>query len=68
VPSLTLGGNLMKAVEPTDAALAAADCVVILTDHPEFDYPRTVTAARLVVDTRNATFGLPAPEGRVVRL
>jgi len=68
VPSLTLGGHPMKAVELTDAVLAAADCVVILTDHSEFDYRRTVDAARLVIDTRNATFGLPAPEGRVVRL
>jgi UDP-N-acetyl-D-glucosamine dehydrogenase len=68
VPSLTLDGNPLKAVEPTEATLAAADCVVILTDHPEFDYQRTVTAARLVVDTRNATFGISAPAGHVVRL
>jgi len=40
----------------------------ILTDHAEFDYPRTLAASRLVIDTRNATFGLPAPAGRVVRL
>jgi UDP-N-acetyl-D-glucosamine dehydrogenase len=68
VPSINFEGHALKAIEPTDAALGAADCVVILTDHPEFDYPRTLAASRLVVDTRNATFGLPAPAGRVVRL
>jgi UDP-N-acetyl-D-glucosamine dehydrogenase len=68
VPSINFEGHALKAIEPTDAALGAADCVVILTDHLEFDYPRTLAASRLVVDTRNATFGLPAPAGRVVRL
>ena len=68
VPSINFEGHVLKAIEPTDAVLGAADCVVILTDHPEFEYPRTVAASRLVVDTRNATFGLPAPAGRVVRL
>jgi len=68
VPSITFEGHLLKAIEPTDAVLGTADCVVILTDHAEFDYPRTVAASRLVIDTRNATFGLPAPAGRVVRL
>jgi UDP-N-acetyl-D-glucosamine dehydrogenase len=68
VPSIILDGNPLKAVEPTDETLATADCVLILTDHPEFDYRRTVAAARLVIDTRNATFGVPAAEGRVVRL
>jgi len=30
------------------------DCVVILTDHPDFDYAYVAGQARLVVDTRNA--------------
>ena len=68
VPSVHFDGNLLKAIEPTEAAVGAADCVVILTDHPEFDYRRIVAAARLVIDTRNTTFGLPVPDGRVVRL
>jgi len=68
VPAVVLDGIILKAVEPTDEELAAADCVVILTDHPEFDYRRIVDVARLVVDSRNATWGTPAPSGRVVRL
>jgi UDP-N-acetyl-D-glucosamine dehydrogenase len=68
VPSVVVDGEVLKASALTEEALAAADCVVILTDHPEFDYRLIVDVARLVVDTRNATWGLPAPAGRVVSL
>jgi UDP-N-acetyl-D-glucosamine dehydrogenase len=34
------------------------DCVVIATDHSQYDYAGIVTKAQLVVDTRNATRGL----------
>jgi UDP-N-acetyl-D-glucosamine dehydrogenase len=36
------------------------DCVVISTDHSQYDYPAIVSKAQLVVDTRNATRGLTA--------
>ena len=68
VPSLDVEGTVLKAVEVTDQRLAAADCVVILTDHVDFDYRQIVDASRLVVDTRNATWGLQPPADRVVTL
>lgn len=68
VPSVVVDGAVLKAVDLTDEILRAADCVLIVTDHPEFDYRRVVDVARLVVDTRNATWGIPAPHGRVVTL
>jgi len=34
------------------------DCVVIVTDHSDYDYARIAREARLVVDTRNATKGI----------
>jgi UDP-N-acetyl-D-glucosamine dehydrogenase len=34
------------------------DCVVIVTDHSDYDYKQIVKDAQLVVDTRNATKGL----------
>ena len=37
------------------------DCVVIVTDHSEYNYSRIVREAKLVVDTRNATRGLSSP-------
>ncbi len=52
VPSLRLDG-IELAAQPEDAA-AAADCVVIVTDHSAFDYAGLVKRAKLIVDTRNA--------------
>jgi len=68
VPSVVVDNTAFKAVEPSADALGAADCVLILTDHPEFDYRQVVDLAPLVVDTRNATWGMPAPLGNVVAL
>jgi len=36
------------------------DCVVIVTDHSQYNYASIVANAQLVVDTRNATRGLSA--------
>ncbi|MBK9241864.1 MAG: nucleotide sugar dehydrogenase [Acidobacteria bacterium] len=44
----------MSSVPLTPAAMAAADCVVVLTDHRQFDFKDVVKYARLVVDTRHA--------------
>jgi len=38
--------------------LGQYDCVVIVTDHSDYDYARIVREAQLVVDTRNATRGI----------
>ena len=38
----------------TSETLAAADCVVIVTDHTDVDYALVERCARVVVDTRNA--------------
>ena len=53
-PQLVLGGVKLTAVEPTPDAIAAADCVLILTNHSSFDYATIADRASLVVDTRNA--------------
>jgi UDP-N-acetyl-D-glucosamine dehydrogenase len=53
-PQLTANGLKLTAVEPTADALAAADCVLILTNHSSFDYAAIAESAPLVVDTRNA--------------
>lgn len=37
------------------------DCVVIVTDHSQYDAREIVSKAKLVVDTRNATRGIDAP-------
>lgn len=51
----------------TPLTLAAQDCVLIATDHSAYDWNFIVQHATLVVDTRNATRGVTAPPGRIVR-
>jgi UDP-N-acetyl-D-glucosamine dehydrogenase len=75
VPSFRVGGNVfhresatLESVALTDDELAAADCVVIVTDHRSVDYERVVRLAQLIVDTRNATAGVTGCEKKVVRL
>jgi UDP-N-acetyl-D-glucosamine dehydrogenase len=45
---------------------AEADCVVVVTDHSDFDYPDILQRARLIVDTRNAFKNHPSD--KIVRL
>jgi UDP-N-acetyl-D-glucosamine dehydrogenase len=63
------GGFDMKSVTLDATTLAAADCVVVVTDHKAFDCDLIVSASKLVIDTRNATkiraphvFRLGAPQ------
>jgi UDP-N-acetyl-D-glucosamine dehydrogenase len=42
----------MESVPDLPGALAAADCVVIATDHDTYDWAGVRQAARLLVDTR----------------
>ena len=45
----------LESVALTPELLAGADCVVILTAHPEIDYDAVVTSARLVFDAVGVT-------------
>jgi UDP-N-acetyl-D-glucosamine dehydrogenase len=38
--------------------LAQYDCILIVTDHSDYDYQHIVRESKLVVDTRNATKGI----------
>jgi UDP-N-acetyl-D-glucosamine dehydrogenase len=40
--------------------LSQYDCVLIVTDHSDYDYEKIVQESSLVVDTRNATKGIDA--------
>jgi UDP-N-acetyl-D-glucosamine dehydrogenase len=53
-PQLAVEDLKLTAVAPSPEALAAADCVLILTNHSSFDYAAIADEASLVVDTRNA--------------
>ena len=50
----TPAGAVGVSVPFTDAALRAADAVLVVTDHSSIDYHRVCKHAQLVIDTRNA--------------
>lgn len=68
VPSIEINGSGFRSQELTTADFKAADCILILTDHREFDYQEIIDSGTLVVDTRDATWGIPAAEHQVIRL
>ena len=64
VPQLRLEGAQLESLPESTAG--DADCVVIVTDHAVFDYPRLVERSQLIVDTRNALKGVNST--KIVRL
>ncbi|MFP3867876.1 MAG: nucleotide sugar dehydrogenase [Desulfobacteraceae bacterium] len=44
----------MTSVPLTEDVLQQADCVLVVTDHSDYDYPWIASQAGLIVDTRNA--------------
>ncbi|MDQ3208336.1 MAG: nucleotide sugar dehydrogenase, partial [Gemmatimonadota bacterium] len=54
VPRFREDGQEFRSVELTPEVVAAADCVMVVTDHSAVDYRMIKRHARLVVDTRNA--------------
>jgi UDP-N-acetyl-D-glucosamine dehydrogenase len=71
IPEIKLDGKGTLIGSPlTDEALSGADCVLIVTDHTTFEYPRILRLAPLIIDTRNVTrgLGLPEYESKIVRL
>ena len=66
--SLEHEGLDLNRVEVEADLVKRQDAIVILTDHREFDYLMVVENADLVVDSRNATRGIPATDGRIIRL
>jgi len=57
VASLQHGSHTFESIAEEAALKQKPDCVVICTDHADFDYDRLVGAAALIVDTRNALKG-----------
>jgi UDP-N-acetyl-D-glucosamine dehydrogenase len=68
VPTLRLGKNTISSTQLSLEVVAQQDCVIILTDHSEYDFKAVVAAARLVIDTRNATKDLNAFTNNIIKL
>jgi UDP-N-acetyl-D-glucosamine dehydrogenase len=56
-----------KSTELTAGTLAAADCILLATDHSSYDYRFILDHADLIVDTRNAFNGLSGAAGKVIQ-
>jgi len=67
VPKINEGGFILQSSPLTKETLQRADCVVVVTNHRDFDMKQVLDAAAIVVDTRNATKGLTG-RARVVTL
>jgi UDP-N-acetyl-D-glucosamine dehydrogenase len=65
VPSIRIEDEHLFAADERSAA-AEADCTVIVTDHSGTDYAAMVSAAKLIVDTRNALRGVKSE--KIIRL
>jgi UDP-N-acetyl-D-glucosamine dehydrogenase len=68
VPELDLDGRTLKSVDLSDELLAAADLVVVVTDHEEIDLARVVAKSARIFDTRNATKGVREGREKIRRL
>jgi UDP-N-acetyl-D-glucosamine dehydrogenase len=62
VPSIGLDDEILESVSCDEASLAAADLVVVATDHSAFDTALIASKSRLVVDARNLLKNYPDPE------
>ncbi len=56
IPTLLHNGHGLTSEPVLEAALDAADCVMIVTDHSVYDWAAIRRRARLVVDTRHVIF------------
>jgi UDP-glucose 6-dehydrogenase len=68
VTALRMNGNTLKSVELTSAYIESQDCIIILTDHSDYDFRRIIAASKLVVDTRNATKDLQEFKDKIIKL
>ncbi|MBI2844758.1 MAG: nucleotide sugar dehydrogenase [Armatimonadetes bacterium] len=68
VPAIAHCGQELKSVDVTPELLSEADCVVIITNHSDFDYTAIASHAKLIVDTRNAVKNNLGRNARVVKL
>jgi UDP-N-acetyl-D-glucosamine dehydrogenase len=65
VGTVDLNGEILASQEMT-VSVAAADCVVIVTDHSGVDYADVIEKSKVIVDTRNALKGFKS--AKIVRL
>jgi UDP-N-acetyl-D-glucosamine dehydrogenase len=65
--TVTISKQVFTSV-PVETLIADADCVVLLTDHRDYDFTTIAASTSLIVDTRNAFKGVTGAAARIVKL
>lgn len=67
-PTYNVAGRTLYSIELTPESLASYNCVILITDHDDFDIPFITQHATHIVDTRNMTGGIENCHANIVRL
>lgn len=54
VSTLNVDGRNLRSISLTPTNLKKSECVIIATNHSDYDYKKIVKHAKLIIDTRNA--------------
>jgi len=68
IPEIAHDDWILESVPDVIEGASAADCVVIVTNHTIYDYPRILAEAQLIIDTRNALRDGGRSDSKVVKL
>ena len=68
IPEVKHDAWRLKSVPDLETSVAEADCVVVVTNHSNYDYPDILESSRLIVDSRNAFGKLGKGSDKVVGL
>ncbi len=60
--SIEIAGALMKSIQVSAKVVASMDCVVLLNDHPSFDYATIAAQNVLIIDSRNGFKNFRSPK------
>lgn len=68
LPYLKIGNIDLRSVEFSAGSFQDSDCVAVVTDHSNVDYPFVLQHSPAIVDTRNVFRDVPGAKEKVVRL
>jgi UDP-N-acetyl-D-glucosamine dehydrogenase len=68
IPSCAEDPLNLLSVDLTDEVLESMDCVILVTNHSDYDYQRFVEHSKIFIDTRNVTKDIQAAKGVIIKL